>query len=212
LSTDGVAGMLFTGRGPFRARLTQIELERLRLAVVEEARSHGSLLSWFPRAGSWSRFLSTADQRRCGPEIEPRAGNLVTFGSGERFHSMTAGPCHWGTIQMPARQIADYGRAVRGTRLVLPPAVRWRPPRARSGMVHTETSPLSLRVVWIAQACFSGLVKDELLGHALQHKGLAGSAGSVDHDFIAESPRRQPPLGRKRNRGREIASGSRPRP
>ena len=39
LSTDGVAGMLFTGRGPFRARLTQIELERLRLAVVEEAQS-----------------------------------------------------------------------------------------------------------------------------------------------------------------------------
>ena len=33
-------------------------------------------------------------------------------------------------------------------------------PRARSGMVHTETSPLSLRVVRIAQACFSGLLKD----------------------------------------------------
>jgi len=39
-------------------------------------------------------------------------------------------------------------------------------------MVHTETSPLSLRVVWIAQACFSGLVKDELLGRALQDKLL----------------------------------------
>ena len=169
LGTDGVARMLFTGRGPFRARLTQIELERLRLAVVEEAQSRIAFV------------------------VVPTGRVLVSF-------LIDRGP---------APQIADYGRAVRGTRLVLPPAVRWRPPRARSGMVHTETSPLSLRVVWIAQACFSGLVKDELLGRALQDKGLAGS---VDHDFIAESRRREPPLGRKGNRGREIASGSRPRP
>ena len=83
LNTDGVAGMLFTGRGPFRARLTQIELERLRLAVVEEAQSRIAFV------------------------VVPTGRVLVSF-------LIDRGP---------APQIADYGRAVRGTRLVLPPAV-----------------------------------------------------------------------------------------
>ena len=39
LSADGVAGLLVTGRGQFRARLTQVALERLRLAAVEEGQS-----------------------------------------------------------------------------------------------------------------------------------------------------------------------------
>ena len=36
LSADGVAGLLVTGRGQFRARMTQVALEGLRLAAVEE--------------------------------------------------------------------------------------------------------------------------------------------------------------------------------
>src|SRR5690348_675074 len=36
LSGDGFAGLLITRGGPFRARLTQITLNRLRLAAVEE--------------------------------------------------------------------------------------------------------------------------------------------------------------------------------
>jgi hypothetical protein len=43
LSADGVAGLLVTGHGQFRARLTQVELDRLRLTAVEEAQ---------PRIGS----------------------------------------------------------------------------------------------------------------------------------------------------------------
>ena len=39
MSADGVAGLLVTGRGQFRARLTQVALERLRLAAVEEGQS-----------------------------------------------------------------------------------------------------------------------------------------------------------------------------
>ena len=37
LSADGVAGLLVTGHGQFRARVTQVELDRLRLTAVEEA-------------------------------------------------------------------------------------------------------------------------------------------------------------------------------
>jgi hypothetical protein len=37
LSADGVAGLLVTGHGQFRARVTQVELDRLRLTAVHEA-------------------------------------------------------------------------------------------------------------------------------------------------------------------------------
>src|SRR5260370_37377679 len=36
LRADGVTALLVTGRGQFRARLTQITLDRLRLASAEE--------------------------------------------------------------------------------------------------------------------------------------------------------------------------------
>jgi hypothetical protein len=36
LSADGVAAVLVTGHGQFRARMTQVALEGLRLAAVEE--------------------------------------------------------------------------------------------------------------------------------------------------------------------------------
>ena len=39
LSAEGAAGMLFTGRGQFRARLTQVDLEWFWLAAAEEAQS-----------------------------------------------------------------------------------------------------------------------------------------------------------------------------
>jgi hypothetical protein len=37
LSANGVAAVLVTGRGQFRARMTQLALESMRLAAVEEA-------------------------------------------------------------------------------------------------------------------------------------------------------------------------------
>jgi hypothetical protein len=37
LSANGVAGLLVTGHGQFRARLTQVELDQLRLTAVEES-------------------------------------------------------------------------------------------------------------------------------------------------------------------------------
>ena len=59
LSADGVAGLLVTGRGRFRARLTQVRLDGWRLAAVEEeqpriafvATPAGMVLVSFPIGG-----------------------------------------------------------------------------------------------------------------------------------------------------------------
>ena len=128
LCGDGVAGMLFTGSGPFRARMTQVNLERLRLAAVEEAQSR---IAFVEVPGGMVSVSFPIDR---GPSpiwggIEIRTGEMVAFGPGERLHARTIGACHWGGIQVPAQQLADYGRAVNGTRLLVPSAARWRPPR-----------------------------------------------------------------------------------
>ena len=59
LSADGVAGLLVTGRGRFRARLTQLTLDGWRLPAVEEEQSRiafvavlaGMVLISFPIGG-----------------------------------------------------------------------------------------------------------------------------------------------------------------
>ena len=128
LSADGVAGVLVTGRGQFRARLTQVALERLRLLAVEEAVSRIAfvatparmVLVTFPINGGPSPIWG-------GTAI--RTGEMITFGPGERVHARTVGRCYWGAIQAPQQQLARYGRAVSGPGFALPPAACWRPAR-----------------------------------------------------------------------------------
>jgi AraC-like DNA-binding protein len=129
LSADGVAGVLFTGRGQFRARLTQVGLERLQLAAVEEAQSRIAFIA-MPADMVLVSFPIDGGPSPVWGGIEIRTGEMITVGPGERLHARTLGPCHWGAIRVPDRQLADYARALNGTGFVVPPAARWRPPRA----------------------------------------------------------------------------------
>src|SRR6516162_8703260 len=65
LSADGVAGLLVTGRGQFRARMTQVALEGLRLAAVEEQLARIAFVAE-PAGMVLVRFRSTEERRRCG--------------------------------------------------------------------------------------------------------------------------------------------------
>src|SRR5215467_7841023 len=129
LSANGVAGLLVSGRGQFRARLTQVRLERFQLAAVEEKLARiafvavptGMVLVAFPIDGGpspvWGR-------------IEIRTGEMIAFGPGQRLHARTVGPSHWGAIYAPDQQLAQYGRALTGARFAVPAAARSRTPRA----------------------------------------------------------------------------------
>jgi AraC-like DNA-binding protein len=129
LGADGVVGLLVTGHGPFRARLTQVELDRLRLMAVEEAQPRiafvrvpaGMVLLLFPIAEGPSPVWGG---------IAARTGEMITFGRSQRLHSRTVGANRWGAIQLPDQQLAHYGRALSGAGFVVPPAARWRPPPA----------------------------------------------------------------------------------
>ena len=129
LSADGVAGLLVTGRGQFRARLTQVRLDGWRLAAVEEEQPRtafvavpaGMVLVSFPIGGGPSPVWAG---------IELNNGEMITLGAGQRVHARTLGPCRWGAIRAPNQQLDDYGRLMNGTGFVVPPAARWRPARA----------------------------------------------------------------------------------
>jgi hypothetical protein len=102
LRADGVAGLLITGRGQFRTRLTQIALHRAHLAAVEEAVTRiafvavpaGTILVSWPRgerpAPVWAG-------------IKTRAGELLTFCPGNRLHTRNGGPCRWDMLRLPER-------------------------------------------------------------------------------------------------------------
>ena len=128
LSADGVAGMLVTGRGHFQARLTQIGLERLRLAAVEETQSRIAFVA--VPAGLILVAFAIGGPSPVWGGVEIRAGEIITLGPGQRLHARTLGPSHWGAVQVPAGQLADYGCVLSGSRFVTPPLARWRPQRA----------------------------------------------------------------------------------
>jgi AraC-like DNA-binding protein len=127
VSEEGVVGFLVTGRGQFRARLTQIALHRLRLAAGEEELPRVA----FVTVPADMVLVSLPIGGRPSPiwgGIETRTGERMTLAPGERVYARTGGACGWGAIRVPAEDLVQYCRALSGARFVVPPAARWRPP------------------------------------------------------------------------------------
>jgi AraC-like DNA-binding protein len=126
LKGDGVSGLLITGDGEFRARLTRIVLDCLSLTAAEEEAPRIAFIT----VPADMVLVTLPVGGRPFPVwggIEMQAGELVTLGPGERFHARSDGPCAWDAIYAPAKDLVEYGRAVDGVDFVIPPAARWRP-------------------------------------------------------------------------------------
>jgi len=106
LREEGVLGMLITGRGRFRARLTQITLHRLRLSAAEEhlprivfvAVPADSVLVLLPIGGVPSSIWGG---------IAMQVHEIIALGPGQRVHARTDGPCRWGTTDCRHRTWLD---------------------------------------------------------------------------------------------------------
>ena len=164
LSADGVAGLLVTGHGQFRARLTQVELDQLRLTAVEESQPRiafvtvpaGTILVSFPIEDGPSPVWG-------GTEV--RTGEMITFGRGQRLHARTLGPSRWGAIQAADQQLVRYGRALSGAAFVVPPAARWRPPPA----AMRQLRHLHRAAIRMAEAR-AGALTDAQAAHGLEQQ------------------------------------------
>jgi AraC-like DNA-binding protein len=184
LSADGVAGLLVTGHGPFHARLTQVELDRLRLTAVEEAQPRIAFVT-LP-----SDMLLVSFPIEEGPSpvwggIEIRTGEMITFGRGQRMHSRTLGASRWAAIQVSDQQLARYGRALNGAGFVVPPAARWRPrPAAARQLRHLHRAAIRM-----AEAR-AGALTDAQAAHGLEQQLIHAlieclATGLTDHETSA---------------------------
>jgi AraC-like DNA-binding protein len=125
LHNEGSMSLFVTTCGRFRARLTQVELHRLRLSAVEE---HLPRIGFLAVSASMV-LVSFPIGDQPGPiwgGIRPRKGEFMTFGPGQRVHMRTEGPCRWGAMWFPARDLAVYFHELTGAALVIPAvAQRW---------------------------------------------------------------------------------------
>ncbi|MGA7264023.1 MAG: helix-turn-helix transcriptional regulator [Stellaceae bacterium] len=126
LREEGGLGLLITGRGQFRARLTQVKLHRLCLSAAEEQLSRIA----FVAVPADLILVSLPIDGRPAPiwgGVGMPAGEIMTLGPGQRIHARTDGPSHSGSIWLPVQDLVRYGRALIGAAFAVPSAARsWR--------------------------------------------------------------------------------------
>jgi AraC-like DNA-binding protein len=190
LREDGVLGMLITRHGRFRTRLTQIALHRLRLSAAEEQLPRIAFVAVPADA------VMVPLPMRGGPSpiwggIGTRADEIITLGPDQRVYARTDGPCRWGTIRLPAGDLARYGRAMRGAGFGIPYLVaRWQPPPA----ARRELRHLHQAAIRAADIRSAPLIDGEAV-HGLEQQLIHAlveclSAGPVDGDMSAHRHRK----------------------
>ena len=133
LSDEGCLGLLVTGRGEFRARLTQIALHRLRLSATDEHLARIALIG-VPAGMLLVTLPSGRGAAAIWGGIRIGAGEIMTLGAGQRLHTRTEGSCRWSSIWLPAAELVRYGSALTGAAFAVPTAPRWwSPPPAMGG-------------------------------------------------------------------------------
>jgi AraC-like DNA-binding protein len=132
LQNEGNLSLYVTAHGQFLARLTTVGLYRLRLAAVEEHLPRTGLLAVSPD----TILVSFPTGDRLPPTwggIQPRNGEFMSFGPDHRVHIRSQGPCRWGAIWLPAKDLAGCFREMTDKTLTIPPFSQlWRPPLATS--------------------------------------------------------------------------------
>lgn len=131
LRNEVSVSVLITAYGQFHARLTQVELHRLRLSAAEVNLSLVGFLA-VPARQVLVSFPIGDQPAPIWGATRPRNGEFMTFGPGHRTHLRTQGPCGWGSIWLPAPDLAACFHELTGATLTIPSAAHlWRPRPAR---------------------------------------------------------------------------------
>jgi AraC-like DNA-binding protein len=126
----GDVRLIVTGRGEFHARLTQVELLRLRLWSVHERVSRIGFLR-IPPDMLLALFIIGDQPSPIWSGSSLNEGDILVCRPGHRLHMRTAGPSHWGAVSLPAEEFQTYFDGITGEVLTMPIlAQRWRPSAA----------------------------------------------------------------------------------
>lgn len=142
LRAEGLIDFAITGEGHCRARLTQVTLDGLRVAAIEETLPRIAFVKVPADRVLISLPLDRASRLYWG-SMSGRADELVTLTSGAEIHTRIEGPCRWGNIWFSVENFARYTKALLGQTLALPDhACIWRPPSGTARALrraHAET-------------------------------------------------------------------------
>jgi hypothetical protein len=183
LGRDGVVGLLPTGRGQFRARLTRVALHRLRLSFAEEKEPRIAF-HIVPAGHILIAFPTVSGQSAVWGGIAVRAGEIVGFGPQQPLHIRAVGPYCWGSILVPSVELCEYGRALGGCELAVPAAARWAPRASVRRLRHFHRAAIRM-----AEARCSSLADTEA-AHGLEQQLIHAlvdclSAGAAECDAPA---------------------------
>jgi AraC-like DNA-binding protein len=176
--------VLITGHGRFRARLTWIALESLRVVAGEESLPRIAFVT-VPQ-----HMILVVLQRKPYPpaiwgEIVMQAGEILTFGPGSSAHARTEGPSRWATLLVPVRDLARFGRAMVGREFVMPTRIqRWLPAKA-PGRLLQRLHAATIRAV---ERGHPELINQES-AHGLDQQIIEALIGCVSTgSVVAETP------------------------
>jgi AraC-like DNA-binding protein len=188
----GCTNLVAIGHGIFRARLTRIELHRLRLLSAEESLARIAFFAIPRDAILVSVPLGDGPPPTWGGTAS-RAGDIVTFGGQHRIYTRSGAGGRWGIIVLPAKLLETYAQTVVGDALTLAPAVSHRRPstKARRDLVRlhisaTRVADAQAEVITMSEPART--LEQDLIGAiiACLSKGSAepGSDANARHDDI----------------------------
>lgn len=111
--------LIFTGSGDFNARLTWLNLHRLRVFRACEILPRIAFISFSP-AQAFVSFPTSASTSLTYGGIGLKFGDVVFHGCGERTHQRTNAESQWGVISLPPEQLAACGQALTGSEITPP--------------------------------------------------------------------------------------------
>ncbi len=143
LLESGDVELMITKNGKFRARLSRISLNQMRLFACEERMSRVALMSVSVHMVRVT-LPPRPDASLIWDGIGSRPGEIVTHLARRRFHERLKGTCQWSTIWLPAADLASAGRAIQGRAFVVPSGMRrWRPaPDALRCLINLHESAI----------------------------------------------------------------------
>jgi hypothetical protein len=130
LGDAGDVHLIVTACGDFRARLAQVELQRLRLWAIHERTSRIGFVTVLP--DKLLALFTIGDQPPpiCSG-ISLDKGEILICGPSHRLHMRTEGPGWWGAVSLPVGEFTAYFNHLTGKDFKMPSmARRWHPSAA----------------------------------------------------------------------------------
>lgn len=109
-------GLVVTGRAPFEAQLSWVDMSCLHLFAIEEKAPRVAFIS-LPAASLVVSFSRARNDSLVWNGLGLDRGSLVLHAPGERFHQRATGAARWGLIAVSPQDLARYSRALLGVDL-----------------------------------------------------------------------------------------------